>query len=125
MGQERLEWPRGTDDLLEHRGTIDPFAQREVLHSNTVFGPLELIDVSSCGIPADDLAVLVHNRLVVDREPAILSILTAGALLRLKRFAAQECFPAFLLEPPDIVGMETPESIPARRSEEHTSELQS
>jgi hypothetical protein len=52
---------RGADDLLEHRGAIDLFAQREVLASNPVFGPLEIVDVRSRGIPADDVAVMVPN----------------------------------------------------------------
>jgi hypothetical protein len=56
----------GPNDLLEHRRAIDLFAQRKIFASDALFGSLAVIDVSSCGIPADDIAVVVANRIVAD-----------------------------------------------------------
>ncbi len=110
MRQDRPKRRRGADDLLEHRGAIDLFAQGEVLASNTVFGSLAVVDVGSGGIPADDVAVVVPNRVVADQNPAILSVFAARALLRFKRLTARECLPALVLEPRHIIRMETPDA---------------
>src|SRR6266436_9518976 len=91
LGHVRQNCPkrrRGADDLLEHRRAIDLFAQREVLASDAVFGPLAVVDVGSCRIPADDIAVVVAERAVAGQEPTILSVFPARALLGLKWFAS-------------------------------------
>jgi hypothetical protein len=106
VGQHGPERGRRADDLLEHRRAIDLFAQREILAQDAVFGALALVDVSPGGIPPDDMAVVVANRVVADQEPAILPVFAAHALLGFKRFAAPERRQAFLLESRQITRME-------------------
>ena len=110
MRQNGPKRRRGADDLLEHRRAIDLFAQREVLASDAVFSSLAVVDVSSGGIPADDMAVVVAERVVADQEPTILSVFAERAVLGFERFTAYEPIAAFLLEPRHIVRMEAPDA---------------
>src|SRR6185295_739513 len=108
LRQNRAKPWRSADDLLEHRRAIDLFAQREVLAADAVFGSLEVVDVRSRGIPADDVAVMVPNRDVADQKPQILAILAARAQLGFERFTPFERPQACFADPRHIIRMETP-----------------
>ena len=107
--QDHPERPRSADDLLEHRRAIDLLAQREILASDAVVGALAIVDIGSGGIPADDRAVVVANRVVADQEPAILSVAAARAQLGFKRLTAHERPAAVRLGPRHIIRVEAPD----------------
>src|SRR6266853_1669001 len=87
---------RGADDLFEHRGAVDIFAQREILITHALFGPLAIIDVGARRVPAQRLTVLIPHRVVLHEEPPVLAIVTPSALLEVEGHATREGVPALL-----------------------------
>src|SRR5215471_14900228 len=75
---------RGTDNFLKHRRAIDFLSQYEVLIVKSFFRLLTVIDVSYCSVPANDLAALVFQRVVLNELPAILSVLEQKAHFRIE-----------------------------------------
>src|SRR5690349_19244824 len=71
---------RRPDDLLEHRRTVDFFAQRQVLVANPVLPSLAVVDVGRGGVPAHNATVLVTKRAIADEEPSVHAIVTPGPL---------------------------------------------
>ncbi len=87
---------RGADDLFEHRGAVDIFAQREILITHALFGPLAIIDVGARRVPAQRLTVLIPYRVVLHEEPPVLAIVAPSALLEVEGHATREGVPALL-----------------------------
>jgi len=84
------------DDLFEHRGAVDVFAQREILALRALFGSLAIIDVGARRVPAQRLTVLIPHRVVLYEEPPVLAIMAPSALLELEGHATREGVPALL-----------------------------
>src|SRR5207245_10529977 len=80
---------------LEHRRAIDLFAQREIFASDSLFGLLAVFDVRPCRIPANNVSLLVPQRVVADKKPTILPVAPPCSLLILKWRAASKCVLAF------------------------------
>src|SRR2546430_10520311 len=78
----------GADDLFEHGGPYDVFAQGHVFVTHSVFRSLAIVDVGSCGIPAHETPLFVAERVGTDEEPTVLAILPPRALFDFKRQAA-------------------------------------
>ena len=57
---------RGTDNFLKHRRAIDFLSQNEVLVPEPLFRPLLVVDVGCRDVPADDPAVFVFQRVVLN-----------------------------------------------------------
>jgi hypothetical protein len=93
---------RRPDDLLEHRRTVDLFAQRDVLVANSIFGTFAIVDVGGRGIPPHNAAVVIAQGPISDQEPAILAVVAPGSLFVLERFSAFECVTSLLPEALDI-----------------------
>src|SRR5713101_5822451 len=98
----------GPHDLLEHRGAIDLFAQREILASDPVFGLLAVFDVGPRRIPANSLSLLVPQRVVADKKPAILPVPPSYSLLIFKWRAAFKRLLAFVPQSLYIVRVKDP-----------------
>src|SRR2546430_423662 len=94
--QHLAERRRGADDLFEHRGAVDIFAQHQILITDTLFGPLAIIDVGARRVPAQRLTVLIPHRVVLDEEPPVLAIVAPSALLELEGHTTREGVPALL-----------------------------
>src|SRR5229473_7388765 len=73
------------NDFLEHRGVVDLFSQCDIFVSRPILDALAILDVRSRHIPSHQPPVLVVKRVVTKKEPAILAIFPASALLNLKR----------------------------------------
>src|SRR6266850_1982801 len=87
---------RGADDLFEHRGAVDILAQRQILITHALFGPLAIIDVGARRVPAQRLTMLIPYRVVLHEEPPILPVVAPSALLEVEGHAARESLPALL-----------------------------
>src|SRR5262249_39277212 len=55
------------------------------------FDLLPILDISSCGVPTDDLPLLVPKRVVTIQEPAILSIFSTYSRFDFPAYAARKC----------------------------------
>src|SRR5438034_1568936 len=67
----------GSDNLLEHRGAIDHFAQCQILVSDSLFGLLAVFDVGPRRIPANDMSLFVTQGPVVDKKPTTPTVFPA------------------------------------------------
>src|SRR6266436_5484 len=101
----------GPHDLLEHRRAIDLFAQREIFASDPLFGLLAVFDVGPCRIPANHVSLLVPQRVVADKKPAILPVAPPYSLLIFKWRAACKRLLAFVPQFLHIVRMKDPRAI--------------
>ncbi len=96
LREDLAERRGGTDDLLEHRSAVDVFAQRHVLITRALFGPLAIVDVGARRVPAQRLTELIPYRVVLHEEPPVLAIVSPSALLELERHATRERVPTLL-----------------------------
>src|SRR5882672_1551093 len=96
---------RGADDLFEHRGAVDILAQRQILVTHALFGPLAIVDVGARCVPAQRLTVLTPYRVVLHEKPSVLAIVPPSTLLKLERHAPSEGVPALLPEARHVLRM--------------------
>src|SRR5207245_10473178 len=82
------KWCGGADDLFEHGGPYDVFAQGHVFAAHPAFRSFAIVDVGSRSIPAHETPLFVAARVVTDEEPTVLAIRPACALVDFKRAAA-------------------------------------
>src|SRR3989442_15784500 len=61
--------------------------------------------VRTRGVPAHGAPVFISHGIVLHQEPAILTVMTAGALLQVERHAPRETVPALVQEPSDVFRM--------------------
>src|SRR5713226_1853274 len=101
----------GPHDLLEHRRAIDLFAQREIFASDPLFGLLAVFDVGPCRIPTNNAPLLVPQRVVADKKPAILPVTPPYSLLIFEWRAARKRLLAFVTQSLHIVWMKDPRAI--------------
>src|SRR4029077_4465605 len=98
----------GPHDLLEHRRTIDLFAQREIFASDPLFGLPAVFDVGPRRIPANNVSLLVPQRVVADKKPAILPVAPPCSLFIFKWRAACKRLLAFVPQSLYIVWVKGP-----------------
>src|SRR6267142_6612130 len=96
---------RAADNLFEHRGLVDFLSKRNVFLLQSLLGPLAIVDVSTGDIPADDLAVIVTQRVVTGQMPARASVALAQPQLQLEFRAGQQRTIGSSSEPLRIVRM--------------------
>src|SRR6202521_4616512 len=65
---------RGAHDLLKHENLINLLSQRDVLLPHSFLRLFAIVDVGTGRIPADDRSSFVPHRVVLDQEPAKLTI---------------------------------------------------
>src|SRR6266508_2245742 len=83
----------------------DFLAQREVLFARALLGLLAVFNVGSRRIPAHEMALFVVERIVLNKEPTILAILSQRSLFDLEWNAACQRLLAFVVQPLHIVRM--------------------
>src|SRR5262245_11473531 len=79
LHQYLAQWFRRPNDFLKHRRASDLLAQRQVLVSNSLFSLFAVLDIGPRGIPANGVSRFVSQRVVVNQEPAILTIPAADS----------------------------------------------
>src|SRR6185295_16467999 len=77
-----------SNDLFEHRRTVDLFAQHEILVLCTFLAAFAVVNVGAGCIPADDFSVFIPQRIVLDKKPTILAIFPQRPLFDFKRQTA-------------------------------------
>jgi hypothetical protein len=84
---------------------INFLSQRQILFPSSLFGTLAIVDVGTGRIPADDLSSFVQQRVVLDQEPTILTVLAPGSLFILKWNPSGECRTPFIAQSVHIFRM--------------------
>src|SRR5258707_606446 len=74
---------RGADNLLEHRRFVDFLSQSDVFLLESLLGVLAIIDIRTGDIPADDLSLVIANRVGTSQKPAVTPIALAQPQLQL------------------------------------------
>src|SRR5215469_6881662 len=98
-----LEAPHLTADLLLE---VDPFlSELDVLVAEPLLFPLLIVDVGCRGVPADDLAAFIFQRIVLHNVPAILPAFRQNAHLQIERNSLQQSDPTLIAHPIYIVRM--------------------
>jgi len=106
LSQDVAKCSGSANHLLEHGGSQDILAQGNRFVAHPLLGALAVIDVSARGIPADDPAVRVDQRVVPYQKPAILPVFAERSLLVLERHTFRESLAAFVAQPRDIFRVE-------------------
>src|ERR1700720_4209406 len=75
--EHRLQRGRGSNDLLEHRGPVDFFAQGDVFLLQFLFRSLAVFDIGTCDVPPHEMSLVVANRVRTSQKPAVGSIALA------------------------------------------------
>jgi len=57
--EHSLQSGRGSNDLFEHRGPVDFFAEGDVFLLQPFLSPLPVFDISTRNVPTQDLSVVV------------------------------------------------------------------
>src|ERR1700723_674204 len=99
---ERIRRP---DDILKHRVTIDLFPQRQVFVARSLFVPDTVINVGARLIPLGDLSALVSKRVVLNQEPAVLTVLSERSMLEFERQSLRESSLSFDLKSFQVLRM--------------------
>src|ERR1700688_1524247 len=94
--KHRLQGRRSSDDLLKHRRTIDLLSQCQIFVSHSLFGPLAVLDINPCGVPANDPVPFISERVVVNEKPPILSVPATASLFLLERKTTRKRLLPFL-----------------------------
>src|SRR5580658_7937965 len=81
--EHSLQGGRGSNDLLEHRGPVDFFAEGHVFFFQPLFGSLAVFDIGTRDIPTSDLSGVIANRVRTSQKPAVSSIVLAQPQLQL------------------------------------------
>src|ERR1700719_180161 len=81
--EHRLQSGRGSNDLLEHRGPVDLFAESDVFFFQPLLGSLAVVYIGIRNIPASDVAIVVSYRIEASQKPTITSIVLAQTQLQL------------------------------------------
>src|SRR4029434_1830675 len=66
------------------------FCQISFASSQSLFHPFAIVDVSTCGVPLDDVCCLVMERHVADQQPAVLPVRPANARLEFHGLPGRE-----------------------------------
>src|SRR5580704_8911741 len=67
--EHRLQGGRGSNDLLEHRGPVDFFAEGDVFFLQPLLGSLAVIYIGIRNIPTSDVAIVVAHRVEARQKP--------------------------------------------------------
>src|SRR5262245_51749821 len=97
-----------TDDLLEHRRSIDLFAQGQILLPEPLFRLLAFFNVGGRRVPANNAPLFITQRIVPDQKPSILSVLSSRPYFHVKRDATRERALAIVSHSFDIFRMKDP-----------------
>ena len=97
--------PQYSRSGLFDRGRFRQDLRDRVLHAEAFLCALAILDVVGGPVPLNDLAVLVARSDTIDGEPAILSVGTPDALLRMPRLAGGKGVTPHFLTGRDVVGM--------------------
>src|ERR1700719_4511469 len=84
-----LQRGRGSNDLLEHRGPVDFFAEGDVFFFQPLLGSLAVVYIGIRNIPTSDVAIVVAPRVEPPQNPAIASVAFANARLYFKGGASR------------------------------------
>src|SRR5215472_4564138 len=93
-----------THNFFKHRRAIDFLTEYEVLVPESFFSPLSVVDVGCRGVPADDLAAFIFQRVVLNELPSIFSMLEQ-AHFHIERKSLQQCDSTLIARPIYIVRM--------------------
>src|SRR6201987_1970303 len=78
-GEHRLQRGRGSNDLLEHRGPVDFFAEIDVFLFQFLFSSLAVFDIGTRNIPTSNLSPVIGNRVQTSQNPSLTSTSVAHA----------------------------------------------
>src|SRR5262249_19783947 len=84
---------------------IELFAQREGFFFEQILVSLAIVYIGACCIPANNVSVLVPERLVMRDEPTVSPILAAQSHFQLKGLSGFETVPVFLTQALAVFGM--------------------
>src|ERR1700752_3841806 len=76
-----------SNNLFEHRRTIDLFAQHEILILRPFFIAFAVVNISAGCIPADNFSVFIPERVELDEKPTIPVIFPQRPLFDFERQA--------------------------------------
>ena len=102
---------RGSDDPTissNIEGSAITSRNARILVPHLFFGTLAVLNVSSGRIPANDMPVVISQRLVTDQEPAILSVVPPHPLFDFEGLSNRESLPALVPHRLQILPMEYP-----------------
>ena len=85
LRQYAAKWFGRPNDLFEHGGTVDFFAQHEIFILRPFLAPLAIVDVGSRCIPTHEVSLFVAQRVVTDEEPTKLSVLSSALVVRFRK----------------------------------------
>src|SRR5215469_3373494 len=103
--QQVPHWFGRTHNFFKHQRAIDFLPQNEVLVPELLFRLLLVVDVGCRTVPANDLAAVIFQRIVLHKAPAILPALIQKAHLQIERNSLQQSDPALIVHPIYIVRM--------------------
>src|SRR5260370_18387466 len=69
----RQRWRRA-DNLLEHRRPVDLLSQGDVFLLQSLLGGLAIVDIGAADIPADDLSLVIANRVGTNQKPPVAAL---------------------------------------------------
>src|ERR1700751_317545 len=88
IGKYFLQNRRSSHDLLEHGRLVDFFAKGNVFVLESLFSLLAIVDIGSRNIPAHNASLFISQRVVAEKEPQILAVVSLQTSLGLVRGAA-------------------------------------
>src|SRR5712675_1303962 len=104
--QHGLQGWRRSHNLLKHECLIDLLPQRKVFVAHPLLGSLAILNIGPSRIPANNVPLVVAQRIVADKKPAIVTVFSKRSLLKFKRLTARESLLALLAQPFQILGVE-------------------
>ncbi len=93
------------DNLFEHRGLVDFLSKRHVLLLELLLVSLAVLNIGRRDVPANDLSLVVLERVVPNQKPAIGSVAATQAHFQLVRGAASQRRVDICLDPVGVVRM--------------------
>src|SRR6266850_4362093 len=73
-GDHALQGWRRSHNLLEHERMIDLLPERKVFVTHPLLGSLAILNIRPCGIPANNVPVVVTKGIVPDKKPSIVTV---------------------------------------------------
>src|SRR5882724_10941412 len=92
----------------ECRDGLDQETKLTLALTKCFFGALSVLDVERRHIPSIDPSLIIEQRIVANKEPPILSVLTQRAILTFEPLGALEGLLELLAQPFHIVRVEKP-----------------
>src|ERR1700756_5179723 len=83
-----FESRRCSNDLFKHRGFVDFFTQSDVFAAKTVFSLLAILDIGARHIPSHNASLFISQRVVAEKEPKILAVVSQQTSFGLVQGAA-------------------------------------